>query len=73
MRLSGLTRSGERMAEFPANNQRSLLASIVFAFGLVVVFYPLSSILSDQWGEPVRCLGAFPARSMKAVQSIWGH
>ena len=51
MRLSGLTRSGERMAEFPANNQRHLFASIVLAFGLRGRFFILFSIPSDEWGE----------------------
>jgi hypothetical protein len=51
MRLSGLTRSGERMAEFLANNQQPLIASIVLAFGLGDRFFILFSIPSDEWGS----------------------
>jgi len=69
MRLSGLTRSGERMAEFMANNQRPLFASIVLAFGLRGRF--LSFILRTNGGAAM-CFG-HPARSMKAVQSILGR
>jgi hypothetical protein len=63
MRLSGLTRSGERMAEFPADNQRSLFASIVLVFRLVVVRFLRTN------GELSGAL-VHPARSIKAVQSI---
>jgi hypothetical protein len=51
MRLSGLTRSGERMAEFPAINQRSLFASIVSSSASLVVFYRLSSISFGRMGS----------------------
>ena len=58
MRLSGLTHSGERTADFPVNNQRFLFASIVLAFGLVVVFILILDSFGGM-GRAASCFGAF--------------
>ena len=67
MRLSGLTRSGERMAEFLANNQRHLFASIVLTrrsgiptSARLPVFQSVEHEQRLLGARVLRCFGAYP-------------